>query len=592
MLLTKNILHFALLVHVYINNCDTQNTVEIVRQIIQDFVKNSYCIIYSVRDDKMSLVAELALSLSDSHTYYLTNGQITNLNCNRFIIFSENITDLPNAFAKHIQEGNQLLNQKILVLYHDTINDKDMLLNLYPNGTQVIFVEIMGEDTANIWKKTSNTSEQVKLTFGLTGKEYILKSANNFNLKKFQPKSWRPQMQRRFKASVFKHAPFVVFHQELNTFTGTEYKILKDITQDWALAIRYIRELYSEKSYSYDDKVINDVSNGISDVAFSSLWQTSYLRTNFSLTYPHTQVCVTFIVPKPKLLSEASYVFQPFHLTLWLLIIIVLVITCYCLRFLEYVQHTNGLNVTFSDSVISILYGFRVLTQGGINRNIPTALIHLRMLFVSFAFTCLCLATAYSAGFTSSLTNPRYLSPIWTIKDMIKQNIKISFRVDNELKIVKSLLESSAIPEVRSLVNHFASDDSDPYLTARTVQVAGNRYITGIDDIEDYFKTHYQVLRECIRQENIVFVLQPNSPFTSFFNKHIQRLVEHGFVDHYFKEAIIQSNISYMSNFYTVYIENYYSRPLNIKKLQGAFYLLGAGLFLGFIAFIIEIMNQ
>lgn len=67
--------------------------------------------------------------------------------------------------------------------------------------------------------------------------------------------------------------------------------------------------------------------------------------------------------------------------------------------------------------------------------------------------------------------------------------------------------------------------------------------------------------------------------FSTFavFNKQIQRFIEHGFVDYWYKGALTEFNISFMSNFYAAYVENYYSKPLNIEKLQGAFYLLTLG---------------
>lgn len=132
---------------------------------------------------------------------------------------------------------------------------------------------------------------------------------------------------------------------------------------------------------------------------------------NVSLTYPHTQVCVTFLVPKPNLLPEAAYVFQPLHLTLWILIVVAVILTCFVVRFLTYVGERNQINsgsMKFSDSIIPILYGIRIFTMGSVKRRIPSGLTYLRIMFLAFAFTCLCLSTAYSAGFASSLTYPRY----------------------------------------------------------------------------------------------------------------------------------------------------------------------------------------
>lgn len=339
-------------------------------------------------------------------------------------------------------------------------------------------------------------------------------------------------------------------------------------------------------------EVIDEVNNGESDVAIGSLWQSAYAPKNVSLTYPHNQFCLTFLVPKPKLLPDTSYVFQPLNSYLWLLIIAVLLIMCFSIQLLACFHRKSKTfrHVVCTDNVALVLHGIRIFTLGSVKRTIPAALNYLRILFLAFAFTSLCLSTAYSAGFTSSLTYPRYSAPMRTIKDMLKRNIKLTAVRDVDRPIIQSYLEESPNPHVSSLAKQVISNSSDKYSSAIIVLDLDRKYITKTDYLDDYYRTHYQLLRECVKRQNVVFVLQRDSPFLQYFNEQIQRFIEHGFVDYWHRMALGESNMSFVKNFYTVYVEDYHPKPLDIKKLQGAFYLLNVGLCLGFIIFLIELI--
>lgn len=578
--------------------CQNQENIKIIQQIIQQAVKDSYCVVYtSYATNIAPLIIQEALENVDKHTMYTTSRQIQNMNCNIFIIFAEKIEGLETTFAEHVRESDQLMGKKILVFYKGTgVLEKKKLMGIFSKETRVIFVESLSDDIARIWNKTAAVIDTpLKMTFGLSGKEVILKNVKDVDLQEFKRNSWRPRLDRKFRISFFRCMPFVVYDKNSKTFTGTEYNMIKEILKDFQVEYSFHGHR-KENAYSFWNEVVNEVSRGDSDIALCSLWQSINIKRNVSLSYPHNQVCITFLVPKPKLLSEVSYVFQPFRFILWLTVMAAILFISFFVRFLTYFCHTDRTNkqsVIFSDSFTPILHAIRIFTLGSLKKKIPTTQTHLRILFIIFAFVCLCLSTAYSAGFTSSLTYPRYSEPIWTIKDMIKQNVKISLKEHadkNEEANLKSFLKEFINPDVQFLANQFASDDSDKYSHAKLVKVWGGRYVTDAEDMDDYSKTHYQVLRECIMQENIVFVLQRNSPFISFINKQIQRLIEHGFADYWYKKSLIESDMSYMSNFYTTYVENFRPKPLYSKKLQGAFYLLNFGLLLSFIVFLVELI--
>lgn len=591
-----NILFVVMLALICTRECKMEDSIEIVRRIVQEIINNSYCIVFSSFTDKIASVVQKAFvrtRTNNVHTFYVTDKEIENLRCNGYIIFSEKLSDLQSAFGARILASDQLLNMKILVLYHGTVSDRSKLANLFPKGTRAIFVEGLKDDSIEIWNKTATRSLPLKITFTLTGKEVTLNSIKDFDFKEFRERSWRPQIDRKFRISLFDSKPYVVYHKESKTFSGMEYRMVEEATKNLPVEYRIHGLNNSKEARGFWDEIVNDVIRGDSDLAFSSLFQAYTVMKNVSLTIAHSQACITFLVPKPELLSEASYVFQPLHLNLWLLILTVTVITSLCVRFLTHLGQKfdrNTENITFSENISPIMFGIRIFTLGSVKKRIPSSQIYLRVMFLAFAFTCLCFSTAYSGGFTSSLTYPRYSKPIWTVKDMVEQNVRLAYPqtpIDKALLI--SVLKDSVNPYARFLIHKIASDDSNKYSDAILIKISGQKYITNTADLDNYFKTHYQVLRECLKQESLVFVLQKNSPFTSFFNSEIQRFVEHGFVDYWYRIALSDSDMSYMSNFYTVYVQDFRPKPLNCKKLQGAFYLLAVGLLAGLISFLLEL---
>lgn len=68
---------------------------------------------------------------------------------------------------------------------------------------------------------------------------------------------------------------------------------------------------------------------------------------------------------------------------------------------------------------------------------------------------------------------------------------------------------------VHSFINKF--DETDKYSSAKIViEDLHHKYITGSDFMDDYIITHHHLLRECVKQERMVFAMQQNSPLLPF----------------------------------------------------------------------------
>lgn len=280
----KRILYFALLIIICTEQCESNETIAIIRQILQHTMRNSYCVVYSWLSTNIPSIIPKAITLTDSHTFYTTNQQIKTLKCKGYILHSEDFADLRSAFAKQILESDQLLNRKIVVFYSGTVSEKNDLIELYPKGTRVIFVKGVDKGDINIWNKTTTkTAQHLKMTFALTGKVIVQKTFEHFDprdLEKFQPKYWRPQIGRRLRISLFRYRPSVVYNNKSKTFSGTEYNIIREITKNWPVEHKFHGQ-YDENSLNgvrFWEEITKDVSRGDSDIALCSLWQSANLR--------------------------------------------------------------------------------------------------------------------------------------------------------------------------------------------------------------------------------------------------------------------------------------------------------------------------
>ena len=98
------------------------------------------------------------------------------------------------------------------------------------------------------------------------------------------------------------------------------------------------------------------------------------------------------------------------------------------------------------------------------------------------------------------------------------------------------------------------------------------------------------LLKEQIYSGALVFYLKENTPWKHRFDIGIQRLVESGLVDKWYND--IMSQVTYKPTSGDNDASSSKERPLDLNNLQGPFMLLGVGLLLSVISFLIELKNK
>lgn len=111
--------------------------------------------------------------------------------------------------------------------------------------------------------------------------------------------------EKVFRVSLFNCAPYIIYLPD-GTFDGFQYRMLKEITSSWT--IEHNKCDFSRTITVPWNTVLQNVNDEISDLAMCSTWMTKQLSQYDMSTYFDFQ-CGTFLVPKPKLLNPASYLY-------------------------------------------------------------------------------------------------------------------------------------------------------------------------------------------------------------------------------------------------------------------------------------------
>lgn len=164
-------------------------------------------------------------------------------------------------------------------------------------------------------------------------------------------------------------------------------------------------------------QIVNDVQDGVSNIGLCSPWLNlkHFLITDVSNTYDLQ--CLTFLVPRPHIITPASYIYLPFSLGVWIAYIACLVGTTFILH---YFVNRDFIRVTELSSLeVVFLEVINIATSHGATR-FPKQ-VPIKILLVSWTAISLLLSTAYCTGYTSLLTTPRFSKPIDTIADFLEQ---------------------------------------------------------------------------------------------------------------------------------------------------------------------------
>lgn len=564
---------------------------KIVKVVLDHSLAGKSTIIYYANEitspsSNVNHFVEAALMRMESKSYIVVsvnNTLETYRSMAHVAVFQENI-EIQNML-QYIPD--HILGESIRVVIFSSENCSKCIPqfeNVYPLGTEIIL--------ASFYVENNSSDESVCVYLAWNKKSSCANNSIvlNFSLEKiFDKHSWRPKPKKAVTVETFTCPPFVHYDEVQGKYTGIEYNILQEITKDWHIVLNIDSD--SSNATSKWNYIVESLLQKKADVAMCSLWLNSlvYLFPNISITYPLINTCATLLVPKPQLLPDISYVFQPVQFNLWIFLMVFILVNSLIFRLFS---QSNTYKRNFFYYVFNTV---RVFTSGSLPKTPSPNQYALRYILISFSLTSLLLSTAYSAGFISLLTYPRLAKPVLCLEDVVNMDIKIDTEV-RDVETFPAFLRKFENPHIKKMASLVISSDLDKHKVmdrnnfARFVKLIGQKYVSDTDMLDEDRKTHLRLLKECLFESYSSFALQRHSKYTPFFNKMLMRLNEHGFITHWYWQSTINPRYNYMNNFFSSYVsESTEHVSFDVSKLKGVFLLLGVGLMLALLVFLCEV---
>lgn len=117
-----------------------------------------------------------------------------------------------------------------------------------------------------------------------------------------------------------------------------------------------------------------------------------------------------------------------------------------------------------------------------------------------------------------------------------------------------------------------------------------NNYVTDTETFQE-LAHQLRLMKTCYSKFYTVFPFPKYSPYTRYVNDQLGRYIDAGIVDYWFKLMSIKHGKSYMARFFDKkeYFERNSPTPLKLSNVIGAFILLGCGLGLSTIVYLLEL---
>lgn len=546
---------------------DESRLVTLVKEVMLQYFYNENCVVFASGNPKYAGIIEAALMQTIIPSIGITENTQTlvdNHVCGGFILVTNSESRIREA-ALELQNGN------------------------YGRRIRCILVH-NGEDKIILIFMPHNKSFELKLQE--SNKQITLN-----NVSQNTNRICAPKLDGKIRISFFKCSPHIIYDEHTGIFDGIDYHMLNDIMK--GLPVEYVPISQITPGNTSYDTSLQDIIHKKMDLSVCAMWLLYLMNEsslpNFEYTQMTGQLCFALLVPKPQLLPESSYILQPLPLGVWIIIVLVIILGSKLLQVvskLNFCTETKNC-IVYDNFMDSALHTIQLFTFGGAARKSSLKQMAFCYIIVSFSLTFVLLSTAYSAGFSSILTYPRFYKHIRNIQELAESDYKVVCK-KGAVETYRQFLEHSTNPHLNTLAEKLVDNSNGLKEYARIVKVVGKRYALDTENYTAYDKTRLTVIDYCTFTVDTALPIQYNSQLLPYINQGIVDLQEHGFNHHYY-EMVASNPINKlamydMNNFRTSYVNyNFEHKPLNLPKIQAAFWLLTAGCICAFVVFILEI---
>jgi hypothetical protein len=415
---------------------------------------------------------------------------------------------------------------------------------------------------------------------------------------------WSPRRNllkygEKFRAALFDCSPYVSFNRRDKSYDGLEIKMLNEILTGWPLDFVHF---HKDKNFTDDlfAKALQQVVDNKCDIALCAQWFENANKHHVEKSVEYMLSCRNFLVARPELLPNYSFIFQPFYIDLWILYFLTLI---FCTIMIHLMSNIFGKISGIEENISKIknlgeiiIHLLRIFSLGSVNRLPHSQHTSMRFFLIILFLFCILVSVYYSAGLTISLRFPRFSTNLNTVQDVIDNGIK--WFDGGGMDWTKLWMESSENSKFNRLASLFESVSSitevhrklrgkDHGLLVETC--AGNdlSFIMFSEILDEHGRKHMKIIPEDIACFYAIFPLKPNSPYVNLFNRAIHNFIEYGFIKHWLTEFANKPEYRYMKQFFQRYSQEI-RQDINLKNVQGAFHFLMFGYSLACLIFCME----
>ncbi len=148
---------------------------------------------------------------------------------------------------------------------------------------------------------------------------------------------------------------------------GIEFRFVRELTKNWKKTFTF-RDFSLVKSNPYS-AILNDVANNTSDLSMCALWIIEDIYKEYDLSSFYVKQCVTFLVPKPIKLHEATAIYTTLGTYVWLLFLFAFLLSIVLLnKIAKFEKCLNDSDSDFTDFSVTVLETVNAATSHAVTR--------------------------------------------------------------------------------------------------------------------------------------------------------------------------------------------------------------------------------
>ena len=376
---------------------------------------------------------------------------------------------------------------------------------------------------------------------------------------------------------------------------GLEIKLLQVMQKATNLSITF-REPPSDGTWSVllDNGswtgVLREVIEGVSDLALGALYYRCHITGDvIECATPYIYDELIWYVPCAQPNPRWSSLSRVFKLSLWLGFIFgyitVSVITWAVVQISNSIVTAENEISTYTNMTKCFLNLWAVILGVSATENIPQKTV-IRIVFLLWVVYSLAVNTVYQTFLTSYMVDPGLQQQMSSVDELL----------DSGLQYGTIGTFDTLMPDLKSRRYKRLQICDDIDVFARRLALEGNYaflyskistdYMAAVRYVDSYGHPLFCHLDEKFSRQYITMAVQKGSQMLTRFNDVIQRVIEGGLLDLWWREITFQATLLAVRNF-TIYFGDY--TALSMEHLQSAFYLLILGYVIPLVSFLVEV---